>query len=230
MAKKRGSSSINIVFDSLDSESNSEVLSKINELVKFIEQKTGKEFSDILSQIKKQELVQKNFLPLSILSVSSKKLGVAEAIVRFLKDSHGLDYKEISKIMHRSEGVVGVMYRTTLKKWPGALNPNTNAADADNASYNKQNYAKETFVPLTIFSSEFTAFESIIIYLKEKESLRFSEIAKLTGRDQRTIWTIYNRIQKEKMGKKTTSGKKITGEKTSSNEETNAKPYTKDHS
>ncbi len=52
MAKKRGSSNINIVFDNLDSESNTEVLSKINELVKFIEQKTGKEFSDILSHIK----------------------------------------------------------------------------------------------------------------------------------------------------------------------------------
>ncbi len=96
--------------------------------------------------------------------------------------------------MHRSEGVVGVMYRTTLKKWPNALKPNVQITT-------------EVYVPLTIFSSEFTAFESIIIYLKEKESLRFSEIAKLTGRDQRTIWTIYNRTRKtksdDKLNKKT---------------------------
>ena len=46
-----------------------------------------------------------------------------------------------------------------------------------------------------VFSKKFTVFESIILYLKDKEELRYTEIAKLTGRDQRTIWTIYNRAR-----------------------------------
>lgn len=179
MAKKRGTPTSTNVFDNLDSKSNTEVLSKISELVQLIEQKTGKDFSDILSQTKKKEQIQKDFFPLSILT---RKLGVAETLVRYLKDWQHLNYRNISNIMHRSEGVVGVMYRTSLKKYPSQLKPSLP-------------FSQDILVPLSLFSETYTAFESIIIYLKEKESLKFSQIARLTSRDQRTIWTIYNRTR-----------------------------------
>lgn len=42
--------------------------------------------------------------------------------------------------------------------------------------------------------------ESIVEYLHEHKNMRFSEISKLLGRDQRTIWTVYKR-SKEKRSK-----------------------------
>ena len=37
--------------------------------------------------------------------------------------------------------------------------------------------------------------ESIVEYLHDHKNMRFSEISRLLGRDQRTIWTVYNRCR-----------------------------------
>jgi len=56
-----------------------------------------------------------------------------------------------------------------------------------------------TNIPLSILANgELSALESICRYLKEK-GYRYSEIAKLLNRDQRTIWVTYhNSIKKQK--------------------------------
>ncbi|MFC2135540.1 hypothetical protein ACFLTH_13080 [Bacteroidota bacterium] len=53
----------------------------------------------------------------------------------------------------------------------------------------------QLYVPVSIFSSEIGTFQAIVKYLKEHCSTKFSEIAKLTGRDQRTIWNVYNKVK-----------------------------------
>jgi len=165
MVKKRGKRPKDGDYSSFVSK-----LYDINEFIKDIESTSGKEFSEIIN------LIQKNFFPITILN---KKLGVSECLVRYLKAELGWNYKKISSVIKRSEAVVGVMYRQSLKKQMGRLKPTPTAI----------------FIPLSIFSKKFTVFESIILYLKDKEELRYTEIAKLTGRDQRTIWTIYNRAR-----------------------------------
>jgi hypothetical protein len=181
MVKKRG---FYAKSSNLDSSENSfkNKLDNLNNMLNEIESTYGKDFSDIINLIKNKRELKKNFFPITILN---KKLGVTESIVRYLKDELGWNYKEISSITHRNEAVVGVMYRNSLKKYHGKL------------TINETN----THIPFTIFSKQFTAFESIILYLKEKEELRYSEIAKITGRDQRTIWTIYNRAIKKRSTK-----------------------------
>jgi len=52
----------------------------------------------------------------------------------------------------------------------------------------------EILIPTAILTNRsISSFEAIVIYLKEEFRLKYSEIANLTGRDQRNIWTIYNR-------------------------------------
>ena len=173
MAKKEENREFSSDFNSFENEELLKKLSKIDKLIKDTESITGKEFSELISSMKEKMKLKKNFFPASIFTI---KLGVTECLVRYMKDELGFKYKEISKIIHRSEAVVGVMYRTSLKKYSDKLHtkPSVN-------------------IPFSIFSPELTVFESIIIYLKETQKLRFSEIAKLTSRDQRTIWTIYHR-------------------------------------
>jgi len=48
-------------------------------------------------------------------------------------------------------------------------------------------------IPLSIFSHELSPSESLCKYLKENKSLSFHEIAVLINRDDRSIWTSYNR-------------------------------------
>ena len=63
-------------------------------------------------------------------------------------------------------------------------------------------------IPLCIFNKKLSPAESLCKYLKENKKLRFSEIAKLINRDERSIWTNYNNSVKKikekiKYGKKT---------------------------
>ena len=54
-------------------------------------------------------------------------------------------------------------------------------------------------IPSTIFKErKLSVLESLVEYLHEKESLTFAEIAELLNRDDKTIWTVYNRVRKKK--------------------------------
>lgn len=191
MVKKEENREFSSDFDSLKSEELLKKLSRIDKLIKDTESITGKEFSELLSLMKEKVQVKKNYFPASIFTI---KLGVTESLVRYMKDELGFKYKEISKLIHRSEAVVGIIYRTSLKKLPKISYKPKLTQDG-----------QEIHIPFSIFSPELTVFESIIIYLNETQKLRFSEIAKLTSRDQRTIWTIYRRATSGKKSKKNSS-------------------------
>jgi hypothetical protein len=64
---------------------------------------------------------------------------------------------------------------------------------------------KSLALPTSIFRDrDLSVLEAIVEYLKDKKNLRYSEIAQLLNRDDRTIWTSYKRAkqkreQKEKL-------------------------------
>ena len=52
-------------------------------------------------------------------------------------------------------------------------------------------------IPASIFRARLlSVMESLVEYLKEK-GMKLSEIAALLNRDNRTIWTVYNRSKKK---------------------------------
>ena len=54
-------------------------------------------------------------------------------------------------------------------------------------------------IPLKILQNRDVAIlESIVAYLKDEKEMKYSEIARLLNRDQRTIWTVYNRVKKKR--------------------------------
>ena len=53
-------------------------------------------------------------------------------------------------------------------------------------------------IPIDVIRDRnFSIFESIVKFLKEKRSLSYHDIAVLLNRDDRTIWTVYNRARKK---------------------------------
>jgi hypothetical protein len=44
--------------------------------------------------------------------------------------------------------------------------------------------------------------ESVVVYLKEEIGLKYSEIARMLNRDDRTIWNVYNYAKKKGRRKK----------------------------
>ena len=61
-------------------------------------------------------------------------------------------------------------------------------------------YEKLASVPVSIFRDRtLSVLEALVLYLKNT-GLTFKEISLHLNRDQRTIWTVYNRAKKKKNG------------------------------
>jgi len=57
---------------------------------------------------------------------------------------------------------------------------------------------KSLYIPISIFKdARLTPFESIVKYLKETENLTYAEIGRQLARDERNIWTVYQRAKKK---------------------------------
>jgi DNA-directed RNA polymerase specialized sigma24 family protein len=55
---------------------------------------------------------------------------------------------------------------------------------------------KEILIPLSIIQNN-SSLESIVLYLKDVVGLKFSEIARILNRDQRTVWVTYNNSKRK---------------------------------
>ncbi len=54
-------------------------------------------------------------------------------------------------------------------------------------------------IPTSIFKNRnLSVLEAIVVYLKEKKKMTYAQIARLLNRDDRTIWTAYQRAKKKK--------------------------------
>lgn len=68
----------------------------------------------------------------------------------------------------------------------------------DRNDYNEEKGVKTVDIPSSILRDRtLSPLESITAYLKDQTGISFHEIALLLNRDDRTIWTCYNRAQKK---------------------------------
>lgn len=113
-------------------------------------------------------------------AIFSGKLGPAEALAKYLKENQRLGYREISKLTGRDERGVWANYKRAAKKmpWPFEI--------ADGIS-----------VPVSIFDSDKSILESLVVYLKDARKMKNRDIAKLLNKNPANIWTVHNRAKKK---------------------------------
>lgn len=58
--------------------------------------------------------------------------------------------------------------------------------------------SQEKVIPCSVFRGGLSGLEAIVKYLKEEINMSYSQIGRLLNRDQRTIWTTYNKIKEKK--------------------------------
>lgn len=106
-----------------------------------------------------------------------------EAISKYLHEVNGLRYCEIAKLLARDDRTVWDAYNSAQEK--------SNSEFIDEET--------QYFIPVSIFQNRvFSVLESLTIYLKENCGLRYCKIATLLGKDQRTVWTVYQRVLKKR--------------------------------
>jgi len=127
-----------------------------------------------------KEAKRQDIFPITLFQ---NRLSPLELIIRYLKQEKNLRFSQIAKILNRNERTIWGSYNKSLKKLktPLIIKPsNTN-------------------IPLSIFSNrKFSILESLTAYLKEKENLNFRQIGELIIRNERTIWTVYSRLNKKR--------------------------------
>jgi hypothetical protein len=65
--------------------------------------------------------------------------------------------------------------------------------------YGNEIESSKIFVPLNIFEDRrLSSLEALVEYLKEKRHLTLHQIAVMLNRDDRTIWTTYNRAKQKR--------------------------------
>lgn len=169
VGKNTDFSSLETIFDVKDLET----LEKIKELIEPLKKKYGFSLNKIESILEK-ELMIPNI-------IFNEELTALESVVKYLKENKNFPLKKISDVIKRDQRNVWNIYNQAWKKCPKKF-------IVKNVKYG---------IPISIFSDKFSAYESLVKYLKEELELKFSEIAEILKRDQRTIWTIYSRSGKK---------------------------------
>ena len=136
----------------------------------------------VLAKAKEDSVI---LIPLSVFL--DRGVSVLEAVSEYLKDSKELSYHEIAVLLNRNDRTIWTCYNRAKKKNPGHVV--------------KLAESKE-HIPSSIFlDREVSVLEAIVEYLKDERGLSYHEMAVLLNRDDRTVWTCYNRAKKKRSKK-----------------------------
>ena len=158
-----------------------------------------KRLSDTLSYLKDQgfsseeiiEFVNKSLkieakeevkVPISVFN--NDKLSGLETIVKYLRENLLLSFKQIASLTNRNDVALAVSYRNARIKL-------------------QDKFIVEEISPYSIPASilqdrKLSVLENIVSYLKDTFGLAYHKIALLLNRNDRTIWTVYQRAKKKK--------------------------------
>lgn len=111
-------------------------------------------------------------------TILTKKLTVLESIVKYLKENLNFSYKEIARLLNRDQRNIWQTYNAAKKK-------------------HKLGFAIKHYkflIPSSIFSNrKLSILENLVFYLKNEFNLSYHKIAILIHRDERTVWTVYQK-------------------------------------
>lgn len=149
--------------------------------VKYLVEQLEKDYSlkeeEILSLFTKRILIP--------VYIFNKHLSSLEAIVKYLKEELDLSFVKIAELLNRDSRTIWTSYDKARKKYPHKF-------VAEDMNY---------FIPLDIFRNrEIAVLENIVVYLKENYNLNFKNIGLVLHRNEKTVWTVYNRAMKKRGG------------------------------
>jgi hypothetical protein len=158
---------------------------------------SGRRLLDNLSHLKEQGLNSKEIVDLvNKLLKTTKKEGVKvplsvfqndhlsslETIVKYLRENLLLSFKQIASLTNRNNIALAVTYRNSKKKLEAKFKEEISPYQ----------------IPISILKNrKLSVLENIVSYLKDNFDLTYHNIALLLNRNDRTIWTVYQRAKKK---------------------------------
>ena len=142
---------------------------------------SSEEIIDLVSKSLKVSIKEEVKVPLSVFK--NDYLGSLETIVKYLRENLLLSFKQIASLTNRNEISLAVTYRNAKKKMEAKF-------VEEISPYS---------IPVSILQNRnLSVLENIVSYLKDTFGLAYHKVALLLNRDDRTIWTVYQRAKKKK--------------------------------
>src|SRR3989344_580126 len=114
------------------------------------------------------------------ISIFESDLSPLETISKYLSEECDYSCAKIARLLNRSHSSVWNACKDANSKLP--------------ARFQKKNSVIS--IPIKVFASEkLSAMEALVHHVKSAHKLKFSEIAKLINRDEKTVWTSYDRAK-----------------------------------
>ena len=111
-------------------------------------------------------------------------LSSLENIVKYLRENLLLGFKQIAELTNRNEIALAVTYRNAKRKLAHQF------VISEISPYS---------IPVSILRDrKISVLENVVAYLKNSFGLTYHAIAVLLNRDDRTIWTVYQRAIKKR--------------------------------
>jgi len=161
------------------------IISKFKELSKEDKIALVSYFVDSLKKqhdVTEQEIFARKEIAIPVGIFANDVLGSLEAVVKYLREDLKLKFSKIAKLLNRSNKTIWATCRNASKKMKSPFGA----------------VSKDTMIPASVFSDrKFSTLECLVGFIKE---LGYSnhETALMLHLDDRTIWTIYDRVKKKK--------------------------------
>jgi hypothetical protein len=119
------------------------------------------------------------------LDIFSKKLTPLETIVKFLRENKKKKFKEIAQILNKKIPACWNAYKDSTRKSAEPFSP----------------FPSEYDIPIKeLHSKKLSLLEILSVHLKSK-NLSYRKIGQLLDRNERTVWTAYQRALKKRGNK-----------------------------
>ena len=174
--KQQNDEDINNLVNALSRIEQKEILKAFIGHLKYEHELTSERIGELFGK----KISVKILLPVSIFN--NEELGILEAIVKYLKEELNLRFHDIALLLNRNDRTIWATYNIACKKRKDKLSVKESKIS----------------IPVSIFKDrKLSALEALVSYLKDNFNLRYSEISRLLRRDERNVWTVYNRAMKK---------------------------------
>ncbi len=166
-----------------NSRSSQEKMAALRDQLMTVDKKELVEVIVRMSELMTGVVREKKIVSVPIALFQNEGLSAYELITTYLKQNLGMKLTEIAKATARNPQAVYITLRNAKEKLKIPLSFEYSEFD----------------IPLKIITDRnYSILECIVAYLVEKKQLSLVEISKLLYRDNRTIWTIYDRFKKKR--------------------------------
>lgn len=135
-----------------------------------------------LHEVNDHEILGKKEISIPVGVFAGDALSSLEAIVKYLREELKLKFSKIGKLLNRSNKTIWATYHKALEKMPSSFGL----------------VSKEIVIPVSAISNRsFSTLESVVGFIKDL-SYTNHEVAEMLNLDDRTVWTVYDRVKRKR--------------------------------